>query len=184
MIHIVGNGGHGADLAEVVRAAGLTPSMHDDDLGRGSPLPGDCSFLIGVADPKTREARDAPGNTPEGVWHPSVIGHAASGFGVVVAAGVTIGPGVTLGRHTHIGAGCTLTRTRIGNYCQVGPGVDVAGDVIVGDRCFVGVGAKVANLVTIGDDVTVGAGAVVLHDVPPGSTVAGVPARVIHRRPK
>ena len=179
-IHIVGNGGHGRDLADIVKAAGATVSLHDDDPERGQPLPGDVDFLIGVADPKARAARDYPGNQPYSLYHPSVIGHAACGFGAVVGAGTTIGPDVTLGRHTHVGAGCTLTRTTIGNHCQIAPGVDIAGDVTIGDRCFIGVGATVRNLVSIGDDAKVGAGAVVLHDVPAGATVAGIPAKVIH----
>jgi serine acetyltransferase len=179
-VHILGNGGHGRDLADIVRAAGAVPSMHDDDLG--PPLPGDVSYLIGIADPHARAARDYPGNQPYSVRHPSVIGFAACGFGVVIGAGTTIGPDVTLGRHTHIGAGCTITRTTIGDYCQIAPGVDIAGDVTIGDRVFIGVGATIRNLVSIGDDVTVGAGAVVLHDVPDGYTVAGIPAKVIHRR--
>lgn len=179
-VYILGNGGHGRDIAAIAKAAGTVPSMHDDH--NGPPLPGDVSYLVGIADPATRAARDYPGNQPYSVRHPSVIGFAAQSFGCVVGAGTTIGPDVTLGRHTHIGAGCTLTRTTIGAYCQIAPGVDIAGDVVVGDRVFVGVGATIRNLVSIGDDVTIGAGSVVLHDVPPGSTVAGVPARVIHPR--
>ncbi len=51
--------------------------------------------------------------------------------------------------------------------------------VTIGARCFIGGGSIVAPGVTIGDDSIVGAGSVVLHSVPPGSLVAGNPARVI-----
>lgn len=181
-VHILGNGGHGRDLADIVKAAGAVPAMHDDDPERGEPVPADVSYLIGVAGPQTRAQLDRPGNTPYSVHHPSVIGHAACGFGAVIGAGTVIGPEVTIGNHSHVGAGCTLTRTTIGDHCQIAPGVDIAGDVTIGDRVFVGVGATIRNLVTIGDGAVVGAGSVVLHDVPAGATVVGIPAKVIKAR--
>ncbi len=48
---------------------------------------------------------------------------------------------------------------------------------ILGQRVNVGAGAKILGLVRIGDDAVIGANAVVLDDVPPGTTVVGVPAR-------
>jgi serine O-acetyltransferase len=44
---------------------------------------------------------------------------------------------------------------------------------------LLGAGAKVLGNVEIGRDAKVAAGSVVLHDVPPGATVAGVPARIV-----
>jgi serine acetyltransferase len=55
----------------------------------------------------------------------------------------------------------------------------LAGRVRVGAGAFIGMGAKIIQCLSVGDEATVGAGAVVLADVPPGVTVAGVPARVI-----
>ena len=49
----------------------------------------------------------------------------------------------------------------------------------IGRNCFVGAGAIVLPGVTIGDGSIVAAGAVVTKDVPPGSIVAGSPAKVI-----
>jgi UDP-2-acetamido-3-amino-2,3-dideoxy-glucuronate N-acetyltransferase len=46
----------------------------------------------------------------------------------------------------------------------------------------IGSGAAIMCGVTIGERALVGAGAVVTRDVPPGATVAGVPARAIRPR--
>lgn len=52
-------------------------------------------------------------------------------------------------------------------------------DTRVGARCFIGAHSILMPGVTIGDGSIVGAGSVVTHDVPPGSIVAGNPARVV-----
>jgi acetyltransferase-like isoleucine patch superfamily enzyme len=52
-------------------------------------------------------------------------------------------------------------------------------DIRIGNGCFIGAGATIIGGVTIGDNVIIGAGAVVTSDVPTGSFVAGVPARVM-----
>lgn len=49
-------------------------------------------------------------------------------------------------------------------------------------RASIGSGAVILCGVTIGEGAMVGAGAVVTKDVPPYSTVAGVPARLLRRR--
>ncbi len=44
---------------------------------------------------------------------------------------------------------------------------------------LIGAGAKVLGNIRVGHCSRIAAGSVVLHDVPPKSTVAGVPARVV-----
>ena len=49
----------------------------------------------------------------------------------------------------------------------------------IGDDVLLGAGAKVLGNITVGCCSRVAAGSVVLKDVPPGKTVAGVPAKVV-----
>jgi len=49
----------------------------------------------------------------------------------------------------------------------------------IGDGVLIGAGAKVLGNISVGHCSRIAAGSVVLHDVPPKSTVAGVPAKVV-----
>ena len=51
----------------------------------------------------------------------------------------------------------------------------------IGNNVIIGAGAKVLGNITIGDDVRIGAGSVVVEDVPPNSTVVGIPGRVVQQ---
>jgi acetyltransferase-like isoleucine patch superfamily enzyme len=53
------------------------------------------------------------------------------------------------------------------------------GEIVVGERAMVGAGAVVLPGVEIGADARVAANSLVADDVPPGATVAGVPAEVV-----
>lgn len=49
----------------------------------------------------------------------------------------------------------------------------------IGKGVLIGAGAKILGNIRIGDGSKIAAGSVVLHEVPPHSTVAGIPARVV-----
>ena len=49
----------------------------------------------------------------------------------------------------------------------------------VGSGVLIGAGAEVLGNIRIGDGAKISAGSVVLADVPPHTTVAGVPARIV-----
>jgi acetyltransferase-like isoleucine patch superfamily enzyme len=55
------------------------------------------------------------------------------------------------------------------------------GGIVVGERAMIGAGAVVLPGVTIGADAQVAANSLVTEDVPPGTTVAGVPATPVAR---
>jgi serine O-acetyltransferase len=50
---------------------------------------------------------------------------------------------------------------------------------VIGGHVDIAAGAKVLGGVTIGEHARVGANAVVVSDVPPGTTVVGIPARIL-----
>lgn len=58
------------------------------------------------------------------------------------------------------------------------------GKPIIGNRVDIGVGACVLGAVTIADDCVIGANTVVLRDLPPSSTVLGIPARPVNLAPE
>jgi len=53
------------------------------------------------------------------------------------------------------------------------------GEVVVGERAMIGAGAVILPGVHVGADAQVAANSLVTEDVPPGATVAGVPAEVV-----
>jgi serine O-acetyltransferase len=101
-----------------------------------------------------------------------IIGRGAQfgpGFVLVHSTGVVINGSVRAGRNLTLEHQVTIGAER-----RLSPAI--------GDDVFVGAGAKIIGSVTIGDGAKVGANAVVVHDVPAGSTVVGIPARVVRRR--
>ncbi len=103
--------------------------------------------------------------------------------GISLPASAKIGRGLYIG---HFGGIILHSDVQIGENCSIGPGVVLGtrgggnkGVPHLGNNVYIGVGAKVLGGVKIGNDVKIGANAVVLEDVPDGSTVAGIPARII-----
>lgn len=106
-----------------------------------------------------------------------------------IAADVTIERGVNLDRvypaSIHIGAGSLIASSATllcheHVYREPGePHLPLHKPVRIGKRCFIGVSAVILPGVAVGDDCIVGAGSVVTRNVPAGSLVVGVPARVV-----
>jgi serine O-acetyltransferase len=117
--------------------------------------------------------------------------------------GVEIHPGAVIGRRLFIdhGMGVVIGETAVvGNDVTLYQGVTLGGTgsakaggkpdgqsraakrhPTLCDRVFVGNNANVLGDITIGANSRVGAGSVVLRDVPPNSTVVGVPAHIVYR---
>ena len=67
----------------------------------------------------------------------------------------------------------------VGVFRKEVPGINLFGRINIGDNTFIGVNAIILPSVTIGANSVVGAGSVVTKNIPEGSVVAGVPARVL-----
>ncbi len=105
---------------------------------------------------------------------------------------IEIHPGATIGEGFFIdhGAGVVIGETaEIGNNVTIYQGVTLGGTgkekgkrhPTIGDNVVISTGAKLLGSFTVGDNSKIGAGSVVLRDVPPNSTVVGVPGKVVVR---
>ena len=106
--------------------------------------------------------------------------------------GIEIHPGAQIGKGLFIdhGHGVIIGETTIiGDNVTLYQGVTLGGTgkehgkrhPTIGNNVMISAGAKVLGSFTIGDNSKIGAGSVVLEEVPPNSTVVGVPGRVVKR---
>jgi hypothetical protein len=152
-------------------------------------LPRDVGVVLGVASTAVRRRIDervrVGGRRSPVLVHPNVH----RGFGVrlgpgtVVCSHVSIESDVRSGRHVHLNQNSTIGHdTVVEDYVTVSPLTAVSGATRLGEGAFLGTGSSVNQGLTVGSGAVVGAGAAVVHDVPPGRTVVGVPARVLEPR--
>ena len=104
--------------------------------------------------------------------------------------GIEIHPGATIGKGFFIdhGMGVVIGETaEIGENVTLYHGVTLGGvswektkrHPTLGDNVVVGSGAKVLGPFTVGKDSKIGSNSVVVKEVPPNSTVVGIPGRVV-----
>jgi len=108
--------------------------------------------------------------------------------------GIEIHPGAVIGKCFFIdhGMGVVIGETsEIGDYVTIFHGVTLGGTgkekgkrhPTIGDHVMIGAGAQVIGSFTVGAHSRIGANAVVLKEVPPGSTVVGIPGKVVRTDP-
>ncbi len=107
--------------------------------------------------------------------------------------GIEIHPGAQIGRRFFIDHGMGIV---IGETSEIGDDVSIYHGVTLGgttwkkgkrhptlkDNVVVGAGAKILGPITIGKGARIGCNAVVVKDIPPDSTVVGVPGHVVVKK--
>lgn len=207
-VAIFGAGGFGLDLGiDLIRYGDRVVFLDDDPASKskidaiGATLVGgrekleDPRFLrrhdliIGIGDNHLRRRLSAiacrNGGRLVTVIHPdaSVGLRITLGEGVIVMRGAMVSNRATIGKGSIVLNGASVPHDCvIGDFVNVCDGVTL-GACWVGDDSFIGMGATTNSRIRIGRNVMVGLGAAVVHDIPDNVVVAGVPARVINRRP-
>ncbi len=106
--------------------------------------------------------------------------------------GIEIHPGATIGKRLFIdhGNGVVIGETAIvGDDVTLYQGVTLGGTgketgkrhPTIGNHVMISAGARIIGSFRVGDNSKIGAGSVVLSEVPPNSTVVGVPGRIVKR---
>ena len=150
----------------------------------------DKAIVIAVADPATRQALAArcvaAGLGFFGVRAAQMVtmDEVEIGEGGVFSPWTALTSNIRIGSHFH----CNLYSyvehdCVIGDFVTFAPAVCCNGNVTIGDGAYIGSNAVIRQGVTIGAGAVIGMGAVVVHDVPPGATVIGNPARLLRQRP-
>ncbi|MGI5900396.1 MAG: serine O-acetyltransferase EpsC [Christensenellales bacterium] len=107
--------------------------------------------------------------------------------------GIEIHPGATIGKNLFIDHGMGVVigeTTQIGDNVTIYQGVTLGGTgkdsgkrhPTIGNCVVIGAGAKVLGPFNVGNHAKIGAGSVVLKEVPPYSTVVGIPGRIVERK--
>ncbi|MDZ7783131.1 MAG: serine O-acetyltransferase [Halioglobus sp.] len=107
-------------------------------------------------------------------------------FGVDIHPAARMGHGIMLDHATGLVIGETAV---VGNNVSILQSVTLGGTgkdegdrhPKIGDGVLISAGAKILGNIRVGEGAKVGAGSVVLEDVPPHTTVAGVPAKIVGR---
>jgi sugar O-acyltransferase (sialic acid O-acetyltransferase NeuD family) len=189
---LLGAGGHGRAVLELLRDAGLPEpaGVLDDDPDSaglpGIPLLGPLAMAGSLRRQGLAAAHVALGRNARraalGAWlrtlgyalpvlrHPSAIvaGTARIGEGSVLLPRVVVGAAAEVAALVILNTGCIVEHdAQVGEAAHVAPGAVLGGGVRVGARALVGLGASVRPGVRIGAGAVVGVGAAVLEDVSP-----------------
>jgi sugar O-acyltransferase (sialic acid O-acetyltransferase NeuD family) len=206
---VFGAGGAAREIAAFAPDCGFEPVAfvsRDDDPLRGSTLSGLPVVSAGEAGRwPSASAIAAVGSSALRRRLAALFGSLARKSATLVHPSSHVGPRVTIGagsivspmccltcditiaEHCYLNIGVTISHDcTLGSFVTISPNATVAGTVHLARDVFVGAGATLINGTTekplaVGEGATIGAGACVIGDVAAGTTVGGVPARILRQ---
>lgn len=196
---VIGAGGHGKVVADIVQKSGdillgfLDDQLADQKFYCGFPILGkierymehlDCSFAIAIGDADVREkiASNLPVKWYIAIHPNAVVSNldVTIAEGTVIMAGAVVNADARIGKHCIINTGAIVEHdNKIGDFVHISVKACLAGTVRIGNKTWIGIGATVKNNISIAKGCMIGAGAVVVHDIKESGTYVGVPARKI-----
>lgn len=197
---VIGAGGHGKVIADIVRASGdHLLGFLDDGHSPSEPVAGipvlggagdyvnypDAAFIIAIGNASVREkmATSMKGVKWYTAIHPTAVISPLEtqiGEGSAIMANAVVNPCASIGRHCIVNTAAVVEHdNRIADFAHISVGAKLAGTVSIGKRTWVGIGATVSNNLTVCEDCMIGAGAVVVKNITESGTYVGVPARKI-----
>lgn len=188
---IIGAGGHGRVVAEIVKANNDIVVGFLDDIQNGDGIIGrveeyinypDKHFVIGIGNNSVR--KKIAETYPKLKWytaiHPTAIVSKTAKIeaGTVVCPKAVINTGAIVGKHCIINTAATVEHDNvIGDFCHISPNSTLCGTVNIGECTHIGAGTVVRNNINIEKNIIVGIGAAVVEDLTDEGVYVGVPAK-------
>jgi len=189
---IIGAGGHGRVVADIVKSSGdIVFGFLDDAKTSNAALLGkvdDCVkykdkyFIIAIGNNAIR--RTIAEKYEDLNYYTAIHPSAVTGADTEISEGTCLMPysvinsGAVVGKHCIINTHSTVEHDcKIDDFVHVSPGAVLCGTVSVGANTHIGAGAVVKNNLNICENVTVGIGGAVVKSIDTPGIYVGVPAR-------
>ncbi len=190
---IVGAGGHGRVIADIVKESGdkVYGFLDDNETKTSRDYPilnkieNYCQykekyFIIAIGNNNLRKSLS---EMLDGVKYYTAIHPRAYlgrnviiGEGTCIMANAVVNSGATVGKHCILNTmSVTEHDNLIGNFVHVSPGAVLCGTVTVGDLTHIGANSVVKNNISICENVIVGCGACVVKNINRPGKYIGVP---------
>ena len=195
---VIGAGGHGRVVSEIISACGDKVVGFIDDnsqvkvygnyLGDINSVDSysDCFFIIAIGDNRVRHdiALKHPNLKFYTAIHPSaVISPTASiGAGTCVMPNATVNSMAKIGEHCIINSNSVVEHDcKISDFVHISPNATVCGTVSIGEMSHIGSGASTVGNIKICAGVIIGTGGAVHKDITESGTYVGVPVHKVSK---